>query len=186
MFLNPRNNLFNFQFTKDFMPPEIHNKYYAYLNKVRGFPVKNPLDFINYTIQGINLPGLNSDMTEQSTMYGRKKTHLNTIHPQEMYSKELTISFRMSDAFLNYFILMDLLNYYYAFDTNKRYIPDQRVYLLDGDGNQVVTIELTRILFTSIGDLSLNFSSNVPEYQSFDCTFIYNQLDMKIDFESNN
>jgi len=184
MFLNPRNNLFNFQFNKPFMTEEIRNKYYDYLNKVKGSPIKEPLDLINYSIQGINLPGLTSDLTEQSTMYGRKKTHRNTIHPQELYSKEMTVTFKMFDGFINYFILLDLLNHYYSFDTKDKYIPDQRVYLLDGDGNQIVTINLKRILFTSISDLSLNFSSNVPEFATFDITLIYNELEMQMGFDS--
>jgi hypothetical protein len=184
MFLNPRSNLFNFQFTKDFMTDEIRDKYFDYLNKVKGFPIKEPLDFINYSIQGITLPGLNSDLTEQSTMYGRKKTHRNSIHPEELKSKEMTVTFRMFDGFANYWMMFDLMEHYYSYQTSQRYIPDQRVQILDGDGFVITEIELKRILYTSISDLSLNFSANVPEFTTFDITLIYNDFNLTQKFDS--
>lgn len=184
MLLNPRSNLFNFQFTKLFMPSDIRDKYYGYLNKVRGNLIKEPLDLINYSIQGVNLPGLTSDLTEQATMYGRKKTHRNTMHEQELYSKEMTITFKMFDGFVNYWILMDLFKHYYSFDTKDKYIPDQRLQILDGDGYSIVSVELKRILFTDINELSLNFSANVPEFMTFDITLIYNELEITQNFDS--
>ena len=91
---------------------------------------------------------------------------------------------RMTDAFLNYWILFDVFNYYYAFDTVQPYLPDQRVEILDGDGNVVTTIKMIKVLFTSIGDLNLSFTSNTPEFNTFDLGLVINQLEIKQDFES--
>lgn len=184
MFLNPRSNLFNFQFTKNFMPEEIHKKYYDYLNKVPGCPVKNPLDFINYSIQGINLPGLNAETTTQITPYGRTKYHRDTKDEQELMSKEMTITFKMFDGFINYWIVFDLFRYYYSYDTTLKYIPDQRVHILDGNGFIITELELSRILITSLSDLSLNFSANVPEFTTFDLVLTYNGLEINQKFDS--
>ena len=49
MFLNPRADLFNFRFSQDFIPKEINDRYYDYLNNVVGHPISKPIDYINYS-----------------------------------------------------------------------------------------------------------------------------------------
>lgn len=187
MFLNPRMNLFKFEFTKNFMPKEIHDKYYKYLNHVIGSPITDPIDYINYGIQGINLPGLNYDPVEQIGYYGRTRKHRTSIHDQELYPKDLTITIRMMDGLVNYFMCVDLLRYYYDYygeNKETKYIPDQQIKILDGDGHEVVLIELTRILLTGLSDLNLSFSSNTPEFSTFDVSCTYNELTIKQCFDS--
>lgn len=179
MFLNPRMNLFNFQFTRDFMPLEIKKKYSDYLNKVVANSIPNPLDYINYSIQGVNLPGMTFDPTAQTSAYGQSRKYLGTIHPQENTSKEMTVTFKMFDGFLNYWILFDLFNYYYSYNHKEKFIPNQKVEILDSSGNVVTNVMLERVLFTNIGDLNLNYSSNVPEFTTFDITLTYNQISIK-------
>jgi len=187
MFLNPRMNLFKFEFTKNFMPMDIRNKYYKYLNHVIGSPISEPLDYINYGIQGINLPGLSYDPVEQIGEYGRIRKHRSSIHDQEMYAKEMTVTFRMMDGFINYWIMVDILRYYYDYygeSKETRYIPDQQLEIIDGDGHVITSVDLRRVLYTNISDLNLNFSSNNPEFNTFDVTLVYNELEIKQLFDS--
>jgi len=58
MILNSRNNLYNFKFPRNFIPKEVADKYKKYLNRMPGNILTEPIDFINYSIQGINLPGM--------------------------------------------------------------------------------------------------------------------------------
>jgi hypothetical protein len=58
MILNSRNNLFNFKFPRKFIPEEVAEKYRNYLNRVPGNLLTEPIDFINYSVQGIGIPGL--------------------------------------------------------------------------------------------------------------------------------
>jgi len=185
MFLNPRADLFNFKFTRDFIPAVISNKYEPYLNKVAGCPISRAIDYVNYGIQGINLPGLSFDSVEQVTMYGWTKKHRTSVHPQELMSKEMTVTIRMFDGFVNYWIMWDILRYYYESTSPElRYIPDQRVEILDSDGNVTVSVNLKRILYNSLSELSLNFSNNNPEFLTFDINLIYNELELVQSFDS--
>lgn len=183
MFLNPRVNLFNFHFTKNFIPQEIIDKYKPYLTKVVGSPIREPIDYINYTIQGVNLPGLGYDFVEQVGKYGRTRKYRTTTHPQEMYDKTFTVTMKMTDGFVNYWIMYDLLAYYYKFSNTDKYIPDQRMEIIDSDGNVIVNVEFQRMLYTSIGELNFNFSTNTPDFTTFDLTFVYNEINISKRFD---
>jgi len=185
MFLNPRADLFNFMFTKDFIPTTIASKYENYLNSVVGSPITKAIDYVNYSIQGINLPGLSYDIVEQMSPYGWTRKHRSSTHPQELMSKELTVTMKMLDGFVNYWLMFDVLSYYYEVSKpSEGYIPDQRIEILDSCGNVVRTILLKRMLYNNISELNLNFSSNNPEFLTFDLSFVYNQLDFGNSFDS--
>ena len=66
MMLNSRNNLYNFKFPKTFIPKEVADKYKPYLNRMPGNIIEEPIDFINYTIQGISMPGISFTPAEQN------------------------------------------------------------------------------------------------------------------------
>ena len=80
MLLNARNNLFEFNFPKTFMPDEVSEKYKQYLNRIPGNVIEEPLAFINYTIQSINIPGIGYDAVEQQQYPGRNVQWLNHLY----------------------------------------------------------------------------------------------------------
>ena len=62
--------------------------------------------------------------------------------------------------------------------------PDQNLQILDGNGNVVTYLKFNRILFTSLGDLSLSFNTNNPEFLTFSTTFIYNEMSIEQYFDT--
>ena len=66
MLLDARNNLFEFHFPRNFIPKEISDKYKPYLNRMPGNIIEEPLDFLNYTIQSVNLPGMGFEPVSSS------------------------------------------------------------------------------------------------------------------------
>ena len=61
MVLNSRNNAYDFRFPRKFIPEEVANKYKKYLNRIPGGLLAEPIDFVNYSIQGLNIPGVSFD-----------------------------------------------------------------------------------------------------------------------------
>jgi len=184
MFLDSRNNLYKFNFPKSFIPQEIEDKYKKYITKVLGSPIDSVYNLINYTIQGINLSGTSFDVVEQTAPHGESRTFRTAAHPQTLYNKELTVTMKMLDGFLNYWILLDVLEYYYAYERKEKFIPDLRIEILNADGHVMTNINLERVMLTSIGDLDLNFSSNVVDFNTFDITLVYNVLSRELMFDS--
>jgi hypothetical protein len=183
MLLNARNNLFEFHFPKTFMPKKISDKYRGYLNRIPGNVIEEPLDFINYTIQGVNLPGMGFDAVEQDQKPGRKVQFRNTLPTQELFQKELTVTLQLVDGFVNYWMMLEILNYYYAFDTKEPFLDDLNMRMLDGEGNSIVTARLKRPLLKNISELSMSFASNVADFTTFDITIGYNELEVVIELD---
>ena len=73
MILDSRNNSFDFRFPKTFIPEAIAKKYEPYLNRIPGNLFENAIDFVNYGIQGINLPGITFDPVSQADNDGNQK-----------------------------------------------------------------------------------------------------------------
>jgi len=181
MLLNSRNNLFVFNFPKQFMPKEIADKYRKYLNRIPGNVIEEPLDFLNYTIQSINLPGMGYEPVTQMQKPGRNMIYRDTKPVQELFQKEFNITFQLVDGYINYWMLMDILNYYYRFDLVKRHLDDLNVRVQDSEGNVLVTARVMGPLFTKLGDLSMSFADNVAEFKTFDITIAYNEFQVVIE-----
>lgn len=183
MLLNSRANLFEFFFPKTFMPKEISDKYRFYLNRIPGNVIEEPLDFINYTIQSINLPGMGYDSVEQAQYPGRSIQFRDAKPRQELFQKEMTVTFQLVDGYINYWMMMDILDHYYDFETRPPYIDDLNVRMMDSEGQALVTARLQRPLIKSISDLSMSFASNVAEFTTFDLTIGYNDLEIIIELD---
>jgi len=183
MLLDSRNNLFQFNFPRNFIPKEISDKYKKYLNRIPGNIIEEPIDFLNYTIQGINLPGMGFEPVTQVQYPGRNIIWRDTKPTQELFEKEFTVTFQLVDGYINYWLMMETLNYYYRFDNGQKFIDNLNIRLTDAEGNVVVTIEMQRPLLKNLGDLSMSFASNVAEFSTFDLSIGYNELLIKIELD---
>jgi len=183
MLLNARDNLFQFGFPRTFIPKEISDKYKKYLNRLPGNVIEEPIDFINYTIQSINFPGMGYDPIEQSQFPGRKILFRDAKPIQELFQKEMTVTFQLVDGYINYWMLLETLTYYYNFSTEQPYVADLNLRILDSEGNSIVTATMHKTLIKSISDLQMSFASNVAEFKTFDLSIAYNDLEIRIELD---
>lgn len=180
MINSARNNQFDFRFPRNFVPKEIVDKYRPYINRIPGNMIKEPIDIINYGIQGINLPGISYDPLEQKGKLGTNRLHRASLLPGELTANELNVKVKLLDGYINYFMLWDIFNYYYSQGNSDLYLPHGTIIqLLDSAGNVIIIAELERLLFTSISSLDLSFNGNSQEFNTFDITFVYNNLIFK-------
>lgn len=183
MVLNSRNNSFDFKFPRKFVPAEVADKYKKYLNKIPGNILSEPIDFINYSIQGINLPGVSFEPLSQEDNDGTKRYHRGAIPIQNAINREFTVTMQLLDGFINYWIMMDTLLYYYARSTKKSHLDPLTLRILDSEGASVAYIEFTDAIMNSINELNLNFAENVAQFSTFEVTFFYNKLNLRLEIE---
>ena len=116
--LSPRYDLFRFHLPKTFLPPEIEAKYTAILNK-DAYTMTTAIDYLNESIQGVSMPGIN-DLTTVQTQHGSNNitrtsnrlnveaahdiTYLTVENPLEKIDKEFKVTFRTNNGLLNYFM----------------------------------------------------------------------------------
>lgn len=183
MLLNARDNLFEFNFPRNFIPEHIAKKYKPYLTRIPGNLIEEPVDFINYTIQAINVPGFGYDPVEQTRRGGRKIQYRDSKPETELSQKELIVQFQLVDGYINYWMLLETLKYYYDMDTEEPFCENLNLRMTDGEGNALVTARLIAVLMRQIDDLDMSFASNVAEFRTFNVTFAYNFLDIIIELD---
>lgn len=181
MILNARNDLFTFNFPRTFVPDKIRDKYKPYLNRIPGNLIEDPLDFLNYSIQSVTLPGISYNPVEMVKKIGGTNVFRDAIPYQELFD-EFTVTMQLLDGFINYWMMFDLFNYYYAFENPNPYLPDSFVIrMIDSEGNAIVQIKTERVLFVELSSLELSYANNSPEFSTFDATFKFNSYYRKIE-----
>ena len=183
MILNSRNNLYDFRFPRKFVPEEVANKYKSYLNRIPGSLLAEPIDYINYSIQGINVPGISFDPITQADNDGTTRYHRGAVPIQNTIQREFTVTMQLLDGFINYWIMMDTLLYYYARSTKEPYTKPLTLRILDAEGASVAYMEFQKPIMNSINELSLNMAQNVAEFNTFEVSFFYNKLDLRLEIE---
>ena len=183
MILNSRNNLYDFRFPRKFVPEEVANKYKSYLNRIPGSLLAEPIDYINYSIQGINVPGISFDPITQADNDGTTRYHRVAVPIQNTIQREFTVTMQLLDGFINYWIMMDTLLYYYARSTKEPYTQPLTLRILDAEGASVAYMEFQKPIMNSINELSLNMAQNVAEFNTFEVSFFYNKLDLRLEIE---
>ncbi len=183
MILNSRNNSFDFKFPKGFIPEEVAEKYKDYLLKIPGTLLEEPVQFINYGIQAINLPGVSFDPVTQADNDGTTRYHRGRLPIQNTIERQFTVTFQLMDGYINYWILLDTLLYYYADQTKQKYTSDLKLRILDAEGLGLASIVFEKPIMNSISELNLSMADSVAEFNTFDVNFYYNKFNIKIDLD---
>lgn len=183
MILNSRNNLFNFKFPRNFIPTEVADKYRKYLNRMPGNIIEEPIDFINYSIQGVALPGISFDPIEQSPNDGTTTYHRGAIPIQNTIERQFTVEMQLLDGYINYWIMQDTLLYYYSRQNRNPFADDLKLQILDAEGIHVMSAVFEKPIMNSITELELNMSSNIAEFSTFSLNFYYNRFNLKLEID---
>lgn len=183
MILNSRNNLFNFRFPRTFIPTEVAEKYKKYLNRMPGNIITEPIDFINYSIQGIQMPGITFDPIQQAPNDGTITYHRGSIPIQNTIERQFTVEMQLLDGYINYWIMQDTLLYYYSKSKKEPFINDLKLQILDAEGIHIMSAIFEKPILNSISDLELNMSSNIADFNTFSLNFFYNKFNLILEID---
>ena len=102
---------------------------------------------------------------------------------QNTINRQFTVTMQLMDGYINYWMMTDILLYYYAPSTKKRYIDDLKLGILDNEELVVAGITFEKPILNQISELNLNMAENVAEFNTFDLNFYYNKFHIKIDVD---
>lgn len=181
MILNNRQSSFVFQFPKEFFDPKIEEKYTPYY-KTLILPYDNISDFMSSTVQQIDFPGWNMTPSVQTLLLGKQRDMKNSKQIQDLFTREFTVSFKLTDSFLNYFIMLENALSYLDFnnDTDKAVFPPFILLMLNSEGRVITQIEYNKVVMKGMSNLKLSYSSNTPQFQTFDVMFSFFDFNLKI------
>jgi hypothetical protein len=191
MFLNSKSDEFKVEFPRVFIPDHIKAKYAPYLHRLPT-AINDVSDLVNYSIQSINIPSTSYEPITQTQAKtsrqdpdarGFNRTHRAVGGTKSLQSKEFTVTFKMVNGYLNYWVMQETFWYHYAHQNKVTYMCDLPVKILDSDSVQMFTAKYTGVLFTGLGEFELSYANNIREFKTFDCNFVYNEFVTSLDID---
>lgn len=173
MVLNNRTQLFSFYFPSNYLYPEIAEKYKVYLNRMH-LPFESCEDFLNSCIQSVNFPSINiPNVIQQHRQYEIEYTTGKEM--DAIIEKNLTITFKLTDSYLSYWIVRDQIEAYLKYGEVKKVFwnPLYLTFLSSG-GYEINTLEFSQITPTSLSELDLSYKSEIAQYNTFNLGLHYN------------
>ena len=176
--LNSTYNSFIFNFTKNFITPSISDRWDPYVKRI-PLPYDTVTHFLNSTIQAVDFPPVSMDTVQQMIKF-KEKDFKNSKDPIDLLTRELTVTFKTTEGFANYWIMKEILEDYLDFKNKDLYLEDLYLRMIDQDGHILSTTIFKQIIMTSISGLNLSYADNVPEFKSFDVTFSFNFVKIEV------
>lgn len=201
--LSPRYDLVRFYLPKTFIPQEVEEKYNKYIQS-DAYTIKTSIDYLNESIQGITMPGLNG-LTITQEQHGsnnitrtdkiskrintepkREINYLSSGNPLEKIDKEFKVTFRMNQGLLNYFMLYETAFYYACKEFRGK--PENVMYIeiLSEEGVVIAKVKFIDVYMEGIDGVDFNYSKVEREANTFDVTFKFNNIDFEYLITSEN
>jgi hypothetical protein len=191
--LSPRYDLFKISFPKDFLPKEVEEKYYKILNQNAGV-ITTPIDYLNESIQGVNMPGI-SDILIQQQQHGingghrglgkinvepkREHVYRSTANPLEKIAQEFKVTMRVNQGLYNYFMMYEVILQQMSKTHEYNHIPVLRLEILNASGNVTAIVVFKDVLIDGIDGLEFSYNKVERESNTFDVNFKYNNIDFE-------
>lgn len=196
--LKGRQDGFRIILPKEFICEEIEEKYANILRSKHSFYLK-PIDFLNETIQSIQVFGFeNATFQQGQPTKGKplitpdRKQQNDFNYPNSEYSyrsadspvnlidKTLNITFRHTLGYLNYFLLFE--NFFYQYSRDRYYkelIHQINVDIFNEKGSIYSRIVLDSPVMNGMDMLDLNYSQPIAQSQTFQASFKYSNFDFQ-------
>jgi len=183
MLLNNKPQMFTIYFPSNFFYKEVKEKWEPIIEKMR-LPYQSLDDFMNQQIQTVTFPSFQIDTaTQQRGQY--EVTYPGGKELEPLINKSLTISFKLTESYISYFVMWDQIDLYLhykrdGFTENKPcwMEPIQLAFLSDA-GFQLTEFVFREITPTSLSELNLSYAAQIASYNNFTFSLKYNRFDIK-------
>jgi hypothetical protein len=176
MRLSSQNNQFIFNFPVDFIEDYLYEEFQVMLDK-NFVPYDSAIGYLNSSIKEIFFPGLQFDNVEQTFKRGKKIRWKETMNVTDKFTRELDVTFRSMDSWINYYMMVQILIEFYL-NVPKHSLPILTIEILDKDGAVLYTVVLRDVLLKSIGEARLGYQQYEVGDETFTITFDFNWIDV--------
>lgn len=190
--LSPRLDLFDFKLPKMFFPNEILEKYTNMIQRSNPSVMTSSLDYINESIIGVTFPGFSDLVVSQPQVsfnpgqISQDRIIIEPSHENRTLSSEnilakidstFTITFRMNQGLINYFMLYETAFYRYC--RPWLYMNDDlfQLYLKNEDGTYISKVLFYQPEITSIDGLEFSYNKLERGAETFSVAFSFNNID---------
>lgn len=173
MILNNLSQMFVIYFSKNFFYPEVEQRWWPEVKKL-GLPYMNLEDFMNAQIQQVTFPSVVFNPPEFQR--GQYKTAVREGKQMDMVmEKNLTITFKLSESYITYFIIRQQMDLYMRlYSVKGLFWPSIMISLLDDMGRATITYEHVEVTPTNLSELQLSYAAKLGTYNTFQLQCKYN------------
>ena len=175
--LNARNNMFVIDIPSGFFYPSVRERWQPYVQKLK-LPYQTVEDFINSSILSLSIPDITLPIVSQqqgqyqATYYGGKEL-------EPIVNKSLSITFKLTESYLSYWIIFDQLEYYLKYANNEPcFLKPIFLTFLDNNGLALIKFKFNMITPTNLSNLELSYSKNVTDFTTFQLCLSYNRFEI--------
>ena len=197
--LKGRQDGFRLLLPKEFLVPEVEEKYAGILKEKLGY-FDSPIDFLNETIQKVNVLGFqDGTMTQEQPVKGADPTmkqnrikqnqfqyagsqfnYRSGVPPIQLTDKTFNITFRHTLGYLNYFMLFENFWYQFSRDMNYDELPQRfTIDLFNELGSIYSRVSLFYPMINSMDMLEFDYTQPVAQSQTFNIEFKYSNFDFE-------
>ena len=194
--LNARQDLFRVTLPDDFIVKDINEKYSKIIKSNKSY-YRRPIDFLNETIQSVQVLGFVEGTVQQQQpgsgypiINPKRKAENGFMHTASEYSyrseknplalidKTLNIYFRHTLGFVNYFLMFENFFYLYSRDMTYKKMFDQiPIDIINNRGEIYSRIMVIDPIINGIDMLDLNYNAPNETMQTFKVEFKFSNID---------
>jgi len=140
-------------------------------------------NFMAAQIQSVTFPTINMDPVQQTRNLGKQQEYKNSVPIVDLFTRDLTVTFKTLDGYINYWIFLDNMMEYLKFDNKQLYFDDLQMRFLDQEGLVVLTTQYKGTYFKGMTEVTASYSDNNPDFKTFTCSFGFFKMDIFIDHD---
>lgn len=176
MLLNSLSQQFTFYIPKNFFYPEVKAQWEPVIKRM-GLPYRTLEDFMSAQIKSVSFDNLSQQVKEQQG--GQYKIRKRAGKPLDaIQNKELSVTFRLTESNLTYFILQQNFEIYLKLnDVKPLYWPHFVLDILSDEGFVMFRQVYQQLTPTSISNITLSYAAQISDQKEFTMMFSYNYVD---------
>lgn len=179
MRLSSQNSQFVFGLSQTFVPEEITKKYQSYIDKTHN-QYDDIQSYLNSTVKGISMPGLELPVVEQTGIYSKKLSYRGSSPSNDTFSRELTITFKSVDSHINWLIMQEIAVWWYRnTDVKEIHAPPFFMAVLDWNRDAMFYVKFTSVTLKAVSEITLSYAEQSLEEKVFTVSFVFNWFDIE-------
>lgn len=164
-------------FSKGFFPKEVVDWADPYIRR-KPFAFQSFEAYMSSTVQSVSFPALSAPSVSQSFL-GKRSSKRSAEWTGDLYSQSVTVTMKLLQGAFNFFAWQRTFAVWYQIyappdESSSMYFPGLTMRFMDEDGYVTQAVHLDQLTLTGVSDITLDYTSNVPDFKTFTVDFDYN------------
>ena len=184
---NPRTDYFTVIVPDKFFRTDVIAKYNEVIAQ-RQYPFSTIEEMLLESIQSFNTPDfgytVNNQTVQDGSFAGYDSGTTSKESIQKLTEKTFTITFRHTDGFMTYWMLLELFFAAYTMGPDNPNRKDFGQVIFETrmpDGQSICRVKYNQCRLVGVPGLMFTYASPTRDFSTFECTFAYNTFETAFD-----